>query len=132
MSVALHIWVSIHHMIVCFVAKIKNDDISSTFFIFSKIWFSGLLGGRDGGGGDGKKRPKMTKTLCLTLHLRNCTSCNCGFWYTCVKWWYLQHFIFFFHFFKIVILQVFQSSSINAKRIFWGVPYLLHMCVVFH
>ena len=27
--------------------------------------------------------------------------------------------------------QVFQSSSINAKMKFWGVPYLLHMCVIY-
>ena len=51
-----------------------------------------------------------------------------GFWYTCVKW-YLQE--FFSHFFKILIFQVFQSSSINAKRKFWGVPHLLHICVIF-
>ena len=37
----------------------------------------------------------------------------------------------FFHFFKILIFQVFQSSSVNAKRKFWGVPHLLHMCVIF-
>ena len=37
----------------------------------------------------------------------------------------------FFHFFKILIFQVFQGSSINAKRKFWGVPNLLHMCVIF-
>ena len=28
---------------------------------------------------------------------------------------------------KILIFQVFQSSSVNAKRKFWGVPHLLHM-----
>ena len=33
----------------------------------------------------GKKWPKMTKQICLTLYLRNCTSYDCGFWYTCVK-----------------------------------------------
>ena len=38
----------------------------------------------------------------------------------------------FFHFFKILIFQVFQSSSINAKRKFWGVPCLLHMCVILY
>ena len=31
-----------------------------------------------------------------TPHLRNRTSCDHNFWYTCVKWWYLQ--VFFFHF----------------------------------
>ena len=64
-------------------------------------------------------------------YLMNCTSYDCSFWYTCVKW-YLQHFLFFFSFFfKILIFQVFQSSSINAKMKFWGVPHLLHMCVIY-
>ena len=36
---------------------------------------------------------------------------------------------FFFNFFKILIFQVFQSSSINTERKFWGVHHLLHMCV---
>ena len=43
--------------------------------------------------------------------------------------------IFFlsFDFFKIRVFQVFQSSSINAKRKFLGVPHLLHMWVIlFH
>ena len=32
------------------------------------------------------------------LYLRNCTSCDHSFWYTCVKWWYLQLiFPFFLH-----------------------------------
>ena len=94
------------------------------FFIFSKFWFSRLSV-------LGVKRQKMVendKKFCLTLYLRNCTSCDCGFCYTCVKW-YLQQ--FFFHFFKILIFRVFQSSSINAKSKFWCVPHLLHMCVIF-
>ena len=76
----------------------------------------------------GKKWPKMTKKNCITPYLRNCTSYDWGFWYTFVKWWYLQQ--FFFHFFKILIFWVFQRSSINAKRKFWGVPHLLEMCVI--
>ena len=40
-------------------------------------------------------------------------------------------FFFFFRFFKILIFQVFQSSSINAKSNFWSVPHLLHMFVIF-
>ena len=33
----------------------------------------------------GKKWPKMTKQNCLTMYLRNCTSYDCGFLYTCAK-----------------------------------------------
>ena len=36
------------------------------------------------------------KFVCLTPYLRNCTSCDCRFWYTCVKWWYLQQSFSFF------------------------------------
>ena len=91
------------------------------FFIFAKIWFFEL------GGSKGKKWSKMTKKSCLTLYLRNCTTYDCGFWYTCVKWWYIQ---LFFHFFKILTFLGFQGLSINAKRKFWGVPHL-QMCVIF-
>ena len=56
------------------------------FFIFSKFWFSGSVGGLKG-----KKWPIMTKnSVCHTPYLRNHTSCDCDFWYACVKWWYLQ------------------------------------------
>ena len=37
MSVTLHVWVSIHHMIVFFVAQVQNDDTSRYFFHFFKI-----------------------------------------------------------------------------------------------
>ena len=43
-------------------------------------------------------------SLCLSIrssvhhapYLRNCTSSNHNFWYTCVKWWYLRAVISFF------------------------------------
>ena len=48
-------------------------------------------------GWKGKKWTKMTKnSVCLTPYHRNRTSYDCGFWYTCVKWWYLQQFVFHF------------------------------------
>ena len=37
MSVTLHVWVSIHHMTVFFVAQVQNDDTSRYFFHFFKI-----------------------------------------------------------------------------------------------
>ena len=46
----------------------------------------------------------MTKSsVCLTPYLRKRTSYDCDFWYTCVKWWYLQQ---IFSFFKILIFAV--------------------------
>ena len=101
---ALHSWVSIHHMIVLFCCTSLKWWYPNAFLISSEFWFSGLLGWR------GLKRQKMAqndKKICITSYLRNFTSYDCGFWYTCVKWWYLQEkfFIFskvwFFRFFKI-------------------------------
>ena len=65
---------------------------SGAFFIFSKFWFCGLIGGWKG-----KKQSKMTKnSACCShylrkhtscdLYLRNHTSCDCHLWCTCVKW----------------------------------------------
>ena len=34
---------------------------------------------------------KWQKILCLTPYPSNRTSYDCGFWCTCVKWWYFQH-----------------------------------------
>ena len=125
MSVTLHIWVSIHHLIMFFVAQVQNDDISRYFFHFFKsLVFWVVKGG--GGGVKGKKRPKVRKKI-RTLYLRNCTSYGCGFCYLCVNW-YLQQLFFIF---QNSDFWVFQSSLINAKRKFWGVLHLLHMCVIF-
>ena len=108
---AFHIWVSIHYMI--------------AFFIFLKFWFSRLLGGR---GLKGQKTAQNNKKICFTSYLRNCTSYDCGFWYTYVKWYLWQIFSLFQ---KSDFFLVFQISSINTKRKFWGVPHLPHICVFF-
>ena len=70
-----------------------------------------------------KSGPKWQNILSHS-YLRNCTS----FWYTFVKWWYLQQFFSFFQ--NTDFFWVFQSSSINAKRKFLSVPHLC-MCVIF-
>ena len=114
-SVGLHIWVSIHHMIVL-LHKFKMMTSSNTFFV-SKFWFSGLLGGWRV---KGQKIAQNDKKI-----LSNSVSQELYFMWL----WLLVHMgktmispAFFFFFFKILIFQVFQSSSINAKRKFWGVP----------
>ena len=101
--------------------KFKMMTSPNAFFISSKFCFSGLLGWRE------LKREKMAqndKKLCLTSYLRNCTTCDYGFWYAFVKWWYLQQ---IFSYFFSLIFPVFQNSSINTKRKFWGVRHLPHM-----
>ena len=98
LSVALHtqepyiIWLS-------FIVHMCKIIISpGVYFIFSKFWFSGLLGG--GGGVKGQKKFQHHKKFCPTPFLRNHTSYDCHLWYTSVKWWYLHC---FFHFFRLLL-----------------------------
>ena len=71
------------------------------FFSILKFWFFRLSGSWKG-----KKWPKMTKnSVCLTPYLRNHTSYDCDFWYTCVKWLYFQQIISFFN---ILIFENFR------------------------
>ena len=85
--------------------------ISPGFFFFSFLIFSSFRGvkgwkmteddKKNGTGGrrvTGQKVAQNDKKISLTYtwHLRNCSSYDCVFWYTCVKWWYLQHFFSFF------------------------------------
>ena len=70
------------------------------FLIFQNFDFLGQL-----------KWQKMAQNdkkncVCLILFLRNCTSYNCDFWCTFLKWWYLQQ---SFSFFKILIFWVFRG-----------------------
>ena len=85
-------------------ACIKEKYLQSFFyFIFFKIMIFRIIR-RRGGGLKGKKWPKMAKhSVSLTLYLRNLTSYNCEFWYTCVKWWISSK---FFHFSKFWFLEV--------------------------
>ena len=119
MSVALHIWVSIHHLIVFCCTSLKWWHLHMLFSFFFNSGFLGCyVGVMD------KKWPTMTKKDCHPSYLRDCTSYDCGFWYTCVKWWYLQHFFFFFFFsfLQNSDFRFFQSLSINAKRKLWDLP----------
>ena len=77
------LWFLVH------MSKVMASQDAS--FIVLKFWFFWLLREYKG-----KKWPKMTKnSVSLTPYLRNCTSYDCGFWYTCVKSWYLLQFFFF-------------------------------------
>ena len=56
-----------------------------------------------------KNGPKWQKILSVSLCiLRNRTPYDCEFWYTCVKWFYLQQ---FFIFPKILIFWVFRGGG---------------------
>ena len=125
MSVPLHVWVSIHHLNLLHKFKIMTS--LDVFFIFSKFWFSGLLKEMEGGA-ISQKWSKMTVSLCIS-----------GSQELYFIWlWFLVHIykmmispVIFFIFSKFWFFWVFQSSSVNAKRKFWGVPHLLHMCLIF-
>ena len=55
-------------------------------FTFLKFWFFGALGEERG-----KKWPKMKNNYIRYVpYLRNSIAYDHDFWYTCVKWWYLQ------------------------------------------
>ena len=134
------------------------------FFIFSKFWFSELLGGK------GQKLAHNDKKLCLlrlifqepyiiwlsfvvhqckviispgikkgqkmlqndkkknglTLYVRNCTSYDCGFWYTCVK----QFFFIFskFWFFGLFKVRTFLGHSEVCPTFFTCVWFFLNVC----
>ena len=134
-SVAFSISWTVHHMILTFGAHVQNDDTSSKFFHFSKFWFLGFLEGK------GQKWPEIT-------WLNLFCSIILGTVYQIVKILImiyagvLRYFVFknatleiliylffiglFQQFYLIIIC--FWSSSLNAKKKFWGVS---HMCVIF-
>ena len=78
------------------------------FFIFCKILILGSLGE---GEVKGQKMAQNDKKFCLSHSVSHCTSYDCNFLHTCVKWWYLQQ---IFTFFKILIFGVF--SGIKGKK----------------
>ena len=97
------------------------------FSFFQNFGFLGCLK-RWRGGAISQKWSKMTVSLCIS-----------GSQELYFIWlWFLVHIykmmispVIFFIFSKFWFFWVFQSSSVNAKRKFWGVPHLLHMCLIF-
>ena len=123
-----------------FGTRVWNDYISSKFFLFFKILYLGFLGGKRA-----KNDLKLPVLVCFAQYLRNCWSyhqdfdndlCRCfSFFFKKKKYNIVNIKIYLFfigplqQFFLIIIC--FSSSSINGKKKFWGVPHLLHMCVIF-
>ena len=60
--------------------ELLGGHLYMSFFLFfrSSIW------------------PSVHPSIRRALYLRNCASCDQKFWYTHVKWWYLQVFFPFF------------------------------------
>ena len=104
--------------------KFKMMTSPDVCFIFSKFWFSGLLGG---GGNRAENGPKWQKILshsvsqelyliwlCFLVHMRKMMISS-----------------EFFSVFQKSDLSGFSSLSMNGKMKFWDVPHLLHLCVIF-
>ena len=79
-------------MLLFMVHLCKNDIYLQAFFYFFKILIFQVFRGWKG-----RKRPKMAKnSVCHTSYLRNHTSYDCVFQYTCIKRWYIQEFFSIF------------------------------------
>ena len=68
-------------MIVIYGTHVEQDNLSRNFFHFFKILIFQVV--------KGVKWQKVAQSdknsVHLTSYLRNCTSYDCDFWYTCVK-----------------------------------------------
>ena len=71
--------------------SLKWWHLQMLFSFFKNFGFLGC----EGDGLKGQKMAHHNKKICLTSYLRNCTSYDCGFWYTYVKWYLHQIFSFF-------------------------------------
>ena len=108
-----HISYDLHLWYICFYKRIISPGI---FFIFFKALIFKIIRGEV----KGQKMVQSDKNfVCLTPDLRNCTSYDCDFWCTCVKWWYLQQ---IFSFFKILLFGAFRGikgkNDYNINK-FW-------------
>ena len=65
--------------------------LEAFFYFFEMFIFGAVMGV------NGKKQPKMKNNYIYhTPYLRSSTTYGHDFWYTCVKWWYLEAFFSFF------------------------------------
>ena len=117
--VVLHISGTIHHMFFIYGRHVQND-ISRCFFIFSKLWFSRLLGSKRA-----KNDPKWKKIVCHAPYLRNQTSYVFHLWYTCIKWWHLQ--MVFSIFFLILVFQVKGQKMAQSDKKVCCTAYLRNL-----
>ena len=90
-----HISYDLHLWYTCMYKRIVSPGIFFIFFFFKILNFRII---RRGGLVKGQKMASkwQKKSVCLTLYLRNHTSYDGDFWYTCAKWWYLQQVFFIF------------------------------------
>ena len=99
-----------------------------------------------GGGERGKIDLKLPVAVCFALYYRNFRLYHQDFdndIYSCFSLFLffqecnivnIEITLFFIGYLQqfFLIIICFSSSSKNAKTKFWGVPHLLHMCVIFN
>ena len=132
MSAALHIWVSIHHLIVFFVAKVWNDDISKCFFHFFRILVFWSV--RGDGVVKGKKWPKMKKKKNLSHSVSKELYLIAGFGTHVLNDDISSVFLFYFYFYKnsdFLAFSNFINKFQKKKKDSHVCPHLLHMCGIF-
>ena len=107
------------------------------FIFLFKFWFlESSVGGAGGWGVGGGKRTK--NSICPPPYLNIIEiliMISTGVFFYFFKMQsckYYNYFVFLLaHFNNFLIIICFSSSLINAKKKFWGFPYLLHICVIF-
>ena len=103
---------------------------SNAFFHFFKIltfWVVKGGGGGRGGAVKQQKWPKMTKNF-VSLWISGTVRHDCGFWYTCVKWSYLQQCLFLF--FKNSDFFGFSKTNKCQKQMLRCASSSSHLCDV--
>ena len=126
LSVVLHISGTIHDRHLLYLREVTVSP--GIFSFFQNFDFPGW----------------KNKSIQSSQYLRNRKPYDHDLWYTFVEWWYLQDVFYIFNpkynivnikilaFFIVPLQQFlnscFSSSSINAKKKFWRVPHLFHMC----
>ena len=134
----------------------KSPGIVFYFFLIFIFWADRRIKG----GRRAKNNPKWQKFLSHSVYqgflpkmknnnyiphvpyLRNSIAYNQDFWYSCVKWWYLQEFVFFFYIYIFIFWAVrgvkgqkkFQDNKniLSVALHFSGtISYDCHLCCTY-
>ena len=122
---ALHIWVSIHHLTMFFWCTSLKWWHLQRFFHFFKILVLWVV--RRGGGKRAKNGPKWQKIMSHFVS-QELYLIWLSFWYTSVKWWYLQQ---IFSFFQKSYFSGFSDFSNKFQNEILRCDPHPHLCVIF-
>ena len=92
------------------------------FFHFFEIFIFWVVS--RGGGGKGKKLPNMKNIYIRhTPYFRNSIAYDHDFWYTCLKWWYLQVFLALFEIFIFLAVRGKKGKKLPKMK---NINYIQH------